>query len=197
MRKTLAMAVVLAVLLGPAGVAIARTPPKTHGSSEHPTSGSHSGISSTAPKVHVRGYTREDGTYVPPHDRAGSGSGGHSYTPKSLESTPGASPHLGGRRMEQTTTPYVAHPYSASGVQQDRHGKIKRSEAVKDAFKHSHPCPTTGKTSGPCPGYVIDHIVPLCASGPDAAYNMQWQTTDQSKEKDRWERKECTAFRRR
>jgi hypothetical protein len=197
MKKILAMAVALAVLLGPAGVAVAKTAAKTHGSSAHSTPGSHGESSSTDPKIHVRGYTRKDGTYVAPHDRARSGRESHSYTPKSLEGTPGASPHVGGGRMGLTTTPHVGHPYSAPGVQRDEHGKIKRSEAVKGAFKHSHPCPTTGKTIGPCPGYVIDHIVPLCASGPDAVYNMQWQTTEQSKEKDRWERKECTAFRRR
>ena len=76
----------------------------------------------------------------------------------------------------------------------DSHGRIKRSEGAKDSFKRLHPCPATGRASGPCPGYVIDNIVPLCASGPDAAYNMQWQATAQSKEKDRWERTQCNAF---
>lgn len=34
------------------------------------------------------------------------------------------------------------------------------------------------------PGYVVDHIVPLCAGGADAPGNMQWQTYAQSKVKD-------------
>ena len=33
-------------------------------------------------------------------------------------------------------------------------------------------------------GYVVDHIVPLCAGGADAPGNMQWQTYAQSKVKD-------------
>jgi hypothetical protein len=65
----------------------------------------------------------------------------------------------------------------------------KRSEAAKDAFKREHPCPSTGKRSGPCPGYVIDHIQPLSKGGADAPANMQWQTTAAAKAKDRWERK--------
>ncbi|MBZ5500143.1 MAG: HNH endonuclease [Acidobacteriia bacterium] len=53
----------------------------------------------------------------------------------------------------------------------------------------SHPCPATGKTSGSCKGYVIDHIVPLAKGGADAPSNMQWQTTAEAKAKDKWERK--------
>ncbi len=43
----------------------------------------------------------------------------------------------------------------------------------------------------PCKGYIIDHIVPLCAGGADAAANMQWQTVQDAKVKDREERKMC------
>jgi hypothetical protein len=71
--------------------------------------------------------------------------------------------------------------------QRDEHGRFKRSEAAKDAFKREHPCPSTGKTSGACPGYVIDHITALKHGGADAPSNMQWQTTEAAKEKDKWE----------
>jgi hypothetical protein len=71
---------------------------------------------------------------------------------------------------------YAAHP---------------RSAAVKHAFQRSHPCPSTGKRRGACPGYVKDHIKPLCAGGPDAVGNMQWQTVKDAKAKDRLERREC------
>ena len=69
----------------------------------------------------------------------------------------------------------------------DSHGHIKRSEQAREAFKHSHPCPSTGKSSGPCPGYVIDHVKALKHGGADDPSNMQWQTKGAAKEKDKWE----------
>ena len=63
----------------------------------------------------------------------------------------------------------------------------KRSYAAKQDFRSYHPCPSTGKIRGPCPGYVIDHITPLKRGGPDTAGNMQWQTIEDAKRKDRWE----------
>jgi hypothetical protein len=66
-----------------------------------------------------------------------------------------------------------------------------RSRAVVREFQREHPCPSTGLTSGPCPGYRKDHIVPLACGGPDAASNMQWQTVAQARAKDAWERKAC------
>ena len=69
--------------------------------------------------------------------------------------------------------------------------KEQRSAAVKREFQLTHPWPVTGLTSGRCPGYVKDHIVPLSYGGPDAASNMQWQTTREARAKDRWETKGC------
>ena len=50
--------------------------------------------------------------------------------------------------------------YATIGVERDSHGQIKRSEKAKDEFKKTHACPSTGKSFGACPGYVIDHITP-------------------------------------
>jgi 5-methylcytosine-specific restriction endonuclease McrA len=76
---------------------------------------------------------------------------------------------------------------AVQGVARDHHGKIKRSARAKDEFKHEQPCPSTGKSSGACPGYVIDHVNPLKRGGADAPSNMQWQTKEAAKEKDKWE----------
>lgn len=66
-----------------------------------------------------------------------------------------------------------------------------RSTAAKNAFKRANPCPVTQSSKGPCPGYVVDHIIPLCAGGPDKPHNMQWQTVENAKIKDRDERRMC------
>jgi hypothetical protein len=68
------------------------------------------------------------------------------------------------------------------------HGRYKRSTAAKNEFKRQHPCPATGRSSGSCPGYVIDHINPLECGGADAPFNMQWQTVAEGKAKDKTER---------
>jgi hypothetical protein len=57
----------------------------------------------------------------------------------------------------------------------------KRSAAAKRAFRKQHPCPSTGKIAGNCPGYEIDHVTPLCCGGTDAPENMRWLTTAEHK----------------
>jgi hypothetical protein len=66
-----------------------------------------------------------------------------------------------------------------------------RSRAVAREFQREHPCPSTGLTSGACPGYWKDHIVPLACGGPDTIANMQWQTIPDARGKDKWERSPC------
>jgi hypothetical protein len=63
-------------------------------------------------------------------------------------------------------------------------------------FRAANPSPATGKTSGARPGWVVDHVVPLCANGVDHPSNMQWQTREDSLIKHRAERKACAAKRR-
>jgi len=79
------------------------------------------------------------------------------------------------------------HSNKAEGVPRDKNGHIGRSEHAKNEFKKSHPCPSTGKSSGSCPGYVIDHTTPLKRGGKDDPSNMQWQTTQAAKAKDKVE----------
>jgi hypothetical protein len=73
------------------------------------------------------------------------------------------------------------------GVARDSHGRIARSRQARSAFMKSHPCPATGKSSGACPGYVIDHVTPLKRGGANSPSNMQWQTKEEAKIKDRTE----------
>ena len=73
--------------------------------------------------------------------------------------------------------------HAALGVTRDTHGKIARSPEQKAAFKHLHPCPSTGRRSGGCPGYVIDHVMPLKRGGADRPENMHWQTKEAARAK--------------
>ena len=66
-----------------------------------------------------------------------------------------------------------------------------RTKEAKLEFRSTHPCPSTGNTTGRCPGYVIDHIEPLVCGGADDSDNMQWQTIADAKAKDRWEAIGC------
>ncbi len=72
-------------------------------------------------------------------------------------------------------------------MQRDSNGRIGRSLEAKHEFKNEHPCPATGKSYGSCPGYVIDHVTALKRGGADAPSNMQWQTIEEAKLKDKIE----------
>ena len=85
----------------------------------------------------------------------------------------------------------VALNFTAQEPSGNTTNRAHRSSAVRRAFRRAHPCPSTNATTGRCPGFVIDHIVPLCAGGPDEPANMQWQTAEDAREKDREERMDC------
>lgn len=119
--------------------------------------------------VHAHSSARKDRTSVAPHDRSLPAIAGtpHTYSYRRHYMAAGIAPH--------------------SSVRLDKHGKIKRSEAAKAAFMREHPCPSTGKTSGKCPGHIVDHVRPLECGGADDKSNMQWQTTADAKAKDKTE----------
>ena len=69
----------------------------------------------------------------------------------------------------------------------DWRGRYIRCSAARAAFERDNPCPSTSQSRGACPGYVVDHIVPLKRGGADLPSNMQWQTVEEAKAKDRVE----------
>jgi 5-methylcytosine-specific restriction endonuclease McrA len=78
-------------------------------------------------------------------------------------------------------------------VVRDKDGTIHRSAAVIAAFRSFYACPSTGQVTGACPGWAVDHVIPLACGGRDAVYNMQWlpltiKSAAGKDAKDRWER---------
>jgi len=68
-----------------------------------------------------------------------------------------------------------------------------RSSTAVSRFRKAHPCPSTKRTTGACPGWTVDHVCPLSCCGLDAPQNMQWQSKAAAKAKDRVE-KDCARF---
>jgi hypothetical protein len=62
-----------------------------------------------------------------------------------------------------------------------------RSRTLRAEFQRLEPCPSTGLPRGACPGYQVDHAVPLCLGGPrvDQISNLQWLTIEDHKRKTR------------
>lgn len=57
-------------------------------------------------------------------------------------------------------------------------GDIKRSSVVLKRFQAIHPCPSTGLQAGKCPGWAMNHVVPLACGGCDEVSNLQWLPDD-------------------
>ena len=73
-------------------------------------------------------------------------------------------------------------------------GSIMRSRVVLREFRAVHPCPATGKSTGACPGWAIDPVIPLACGGCDAVINLQWlpdvaKSSSAPTAKDRFERR--------
>jgi hypothetical protein len=114
-----------------------------------------------------------NGQYVPAHFKHEEKSAASSTT--TTRSSYNGVPHT------QPTYTSSASVSSSLAVQRDAHGRIKRSETAEHDFMRM-----TGYPNGR-PGYVVDHIIPLKRGGCDCPSNMQWQTIDQAKSKDKWE----------
>jgi len=122
--------------------------------------------SGQAKTVHVKEYKKKDGTTVKAHDRK---------PPREKSGT-----------TTKTAKPKKEPAVSTASTQaRDANGHIVRSESAKHSFEVQ-----SGYPHGR-PGYVVDHIRPLACGGADEPSNMQWQTIEAAKAKDKWERAGC------
>jgi len=81
------------------------------------------------------------------------------------------------------TTAATAQPRSAprseprdqARAQRRTATRTPRSSGARREFQRLHPCPSTGRLTGTCPGYVVDHVIALKRGGLDIPTNMQWR----------------------
>lgn len=71
---------------------------------------------------------------------------------------------------------------------------IVRSTTEITHFKKHNVCPSTHTYSTSCPGYVVDHAMPLCLGGSDKEDNMQYQEYKDSLKKDAAEKTICAYY---
>lgn len=64
--------------------------------------------------------------------------------------------------------------YIDGTVVRNARGEIVRSKAVTRAFAEAHFCPDNGLPDAGCPGWAIQHALPLACGGRDAVDNMIW-----------------------
>lgn len=129
----------------------------------------HSSHSSRTRSYHPRSY--------PPRTHA----------PRTYRSPRVSHPRAPHARAPRAHAPRARVPH-APGARNSR-GRLRRSAEAKDQFMRQ-----TGHAHG-WPDHVVDHIVPLACGGADAPGNMQWQTTQEAKAKDRVERRGCARSR--
>jgi hypothetical protein len=87
--------------------------------------------------------------------------------------------------------PFLLTVAMAITLQTEATARQNRSTVERHAFVKEQACPATGRHRLPCPGYHIDHIVPLKCGGPDVPANMQWLTITDHKAKTRREARLC------
>lgn len=78
-------------------------------------------------------------------------------------------------------------------VVRNSNGTIARRRDVLAEYQRLYPCPSTGRTYGACPGWALDHTIPLSCGGCDSVSNLSWmprraKSCNQPYCKDRYER---------
>lgn len=109
------------------------------------------------------------------------GGGSHGYRSYSSHSSYSHSSSYSSRPSHSKSVSGSHRSTYSTVAPRDSHGRIKRSESEKRAFEGE-----TGHPNG-WKGHVVDHIVPLKRGGSDTPRNMQWQTTQEAKAKDKVE----------
>lgn len=81
---------------------------------------------------------------------------------------------------------------AACAISTSASAEYARSKKVLREFVKQQACPATGPHKFPCPGWQIDHIIPLKCLGLNDPENLQWLTVEEHKAKAKREARECS-----
>ena len=139
-------------------------------------------------------HTRKDGAPDRRYKENKSSSAKSTHRPSSATRTPKSSTKTSatskstkaGKSYSKSTPPKSSTAKRSTkatnpNIKREKNGKIARSESAKREFMKKSGYPKGRK------GYVVDHIVPLKKGGCDCPKNMQWQTVEEAKKKDKVE----------
>ena len=146
-------------------------------------------VAAAAPVAAQRGHGGGHGSRG---NRSGSSEHVRTYTPRAPGAGRSTAPRATRSRTPRSSSPRAAAPRMhapSTGAGRDSRGRIQRSARAKDDFMRQ-----TGHPHG-WPGHVVDHVKPLACGGADAPSNMQWQTVEEGKAKDKVERQGCSSRR--
>src|SRR5262249_23482522 len=87
-----------------------------------------------------------------------------------------------GTKTPKSSTVSSSNRRKSTVAARNANGRIQRSASARAEFMKRSGYPQGRK------GYVVDHIIPLECGGADVPSNMQWQTGEGGKIKDRSER---------
>lgn len=94
---------------------------------------------------------------------------------------------LAGAALSQSTA--LTETRYCGAPKRDASGGIIRRADVIAAYKKVHPCPSTGLYGGACPGWALNHNIPLACGGCDAVSNLSFMRADAKAIVDSYERK--------
>lgn len=89
---------------------------------------------------------------------------------------------------------FIVSPYVEAQDIRMCGGYPERSWKTVKSFRDLYPCPSTALHVGSCPGWQVDHVIPLAVGGCDSIENLQWLPKviktgkKETCSKDRWER---------
>lgn len=96
---------------------------------------------------------------------------------------------VAGTAATAQTDPLVETRYCGA-PRRDFNGVIIRDPKVIYAFRKENRCPPTEKYGmGACPGWALNHPMPLACGGCDAVSNLMWMRNDVKRIVDSYERK--------